>query len=257
MDRKNKIKFTIDILMACVFLLLMNVGITGTFLHEVIGLCVLVPVFVHLALNKQWIAGVARRFKRAGAKAKGRFVLNFILAVAVITCGATGVLISRYIFPWLSLAGNTALYAAHVVSAYSAIALFILHTALHWRWIRGFLQKARTGGARLRTFAARAAAGLIATATIYTLIAGDAPIKAFSAAQSSPVTQTLTSAAPNTTSDNGDVVTSAAPVASEVTLDEFLGKLYCTGCHRHCPLTSPQCSIGVAQAEEQTVVYEA
>jgi len=255
MDRKNKMKFTIDLLMAIVFLLLMNVGLTGTFLHELMGVCVLAPVFVHLALNRQWIAGVARRFKRAGAKAKGRFVLNFVLAVALTTCGATGALISRFLFPWLSLAGNDALYAAHVVSAYLSIALFIVHTALHWRWIRGFMHKTRTGGARLRTFALRAAAGLIASATVYTLIAGDALFRAFPSAQNAAASQTITTAVSGDSSGNGEAVT-AVPAAS-VTLDEFLGKLYCTGCHRHCPLTNPQCSIGVEQAAEQTAVYEA
>ena len=99
MNPKNETKSIVDMLMAADFLLLMNVPVTGVLLHEWIGAGLVAAVFVHLALNRKWIAGVARRFKSAGTKAKGRFVLDTAIAVAAGACVVTGLLISRFLFP--------------------------------------------------------------------------------------------------------------------------------------------------------------
>ncbi len=145
--------------MAIFFLLLMNVPVTGVLLHEWIGAGLVAAIFIHLALNRRWIAGVARRFKSAGTKAKGRFVLDTAIAVAAGACVVTGLLISRFLFPWTVSAGSGTLYAAHVGSACLLFVLLIVHVALHRRFVLGILKKGRTG-ARLKSFAVRAAAGV-------------------------------------------------------------------------------------------------
>jgi hypothetical protein len=54
-------------LMAIFFMLL---PVTGVLLHEWLGAGLVAAVFIHLALNHRWIAGVARRFKSAGTRRK-------------------------------------------------------------------------------------------------------------------------------------------------------------------------------------------
>ena len=39
-------------------------------------------------------------------------------------------------------------------------------------------------------------------------------------------------------------------------LSDYLGKLYCTGCGKQCPLISPQCGTGMQQAQSATAYYE-
>lgn len=39
------------------------------------------------------------------------------------------------------------------------------------------------------------------------------------------------------------------------TLDEYLGKLFCNGCVKHCSLLSPRCGKGKKNAEQETAAY--
>lgn len=39
------------------------------------------------------------------------------------------------------------------------------------------------------------------------------------------------------------------------TLEDYVGKLTCTGCGKHCPLTAPQCGIGDQQYEQAVTTY--
>lgn len=39
------------------------------------------------------------------------------------------------------------------------------------------------------------------------------------------------------------------------TLEDYLGNMYCTGCHKHCSLLSPRCGRGQAQAQQAEYEY--
>jgi len=39
-------------------------------------------------------------------------------------------------------------------------------------------------------------------------------------------------------------------------LAEYIGKLFCTACGKHCPLTAPQCGIGSSQYQQAFALYE-
>lgn len=45
--------------------------------------------------------------------------------------------------------------------------------------------------------------------------------------------------------------------ASDETLEDYLGSLFCTICHKHCPLTALQCSRGNSELERATQEYYA
>lgn len=59
------------------------------------------------------------------------------------------------------------------------------------------------------------------------------------------------------TDSESTAITASQTVASLPTLQEYLGGLFCTGCHRHCPLLAPQCARGYTQAQEATQDYQA
>jgi hypothetical protein len=50
-------------------------------------------------------------------------------------------------------------------------------------------------------------------------------------------------------------VSGTTDAAVQETLQEFLSKLTCTACGKHCPLTSPRCAKGQAQVEAATETY--
>lgn len=49
------------------------------------------------------------------------------------------------------------------------------------------------------------------------------------------------------------------PSPNYITLSQYLGNMFCTGCNKHCPLLSPQCSTGIKQAaaakQKYTAIY--
>ncbi len=55
--------------------------------------------------------------------------------------------------------------------------------------------------------------------------------------------------------DNSAISNDNSADANVSSLDEYLGKLYCNGCGRHCSLLTPQCNKGVKQAEQAEVEY--
>ena len=65
-----------------------------------------------------------------------------------------------------------------------------------------------------------------------------------------PSVQITSSAAAQTPKVTASPVTENAP-----SLVDYLSKLYCTGCGKHCPLSAPQCSLGEQQAEESATEY--
>lgn len=56
-----------------------------------------------------------------------------------------------------------------------------------------------------------------------------------------------------------DVQISAQTTAAEpvISAEEYLSKLFCTGCSKHCPLSSPRCGKGEEQAETALEEYNA
>ncbi|MEQ8235436.1 MAG: DUF4405 domain-containing protein [Syntrophomonadaceae bacterium] len=74
-------------------------------------------------------------------------------------------------------------------------------------------------------------------------------------------TTSVISSSSNTTSSSTSIssATSSSSTMAPITLTQYLGNLFCTGCSKHCSLLSPQCSIGVTQAatarQEYTAIY--
>lgn len=271
MKNRTAIKALLDGAMALTFILLMNADVTGIPLHEILGAAVAALLAVHLILNRKWLANALRRMKSgAPNKQKGIFLLNAAIAVSASTCIVTGVMISQYLFAPLGQNSSAAWYDAHDISAWVSLSLLILHGVLHWRWVAGVIRRAAARAGKVTAIAARAGAGLLAAGAVYSLFAAS-PIERIAlpsqdgAARTPAVT--APAAAPSLSAqslepaftpqpDESDRAVTAAPNAqSDVTLEDYLSKLFCTGCHRRCPLSNPQCSRGERQAEAAAQEY--
>ena len=252
MNPKTRIKVIIDIAMTVLFLILMNLALTGVLMHEVIGVGILGLFAAHLAVNKQWIKSVASNFAgKIGFKAKAMFVLNAVLSLTMLSTIVSGVLISQYLFPALAASNITFWFNVHAVSSWLTLLVLVAHTLVHRSWIANIIKRlVPTGG--LRVLVARTSLVLFATAAIYSFINNstiDLVLPSSSSSQASGSNIQKVSAT--------NVTSGTTAVAIQETLQEYLSKFYCSACGKHCPLSSPHCARGRSQVQSATATYNA
>jgi hypothetical protein len=147
----NLTKFILNILLAIVFLLLMDPrSFFGLPFHEWAGLLIVLFFLLHKILNWSWIKKVTTSFfKRAPGRARINYILDILLLTGLTLIVLSGIAIARTIdFSWLNLGGSRFFWRAmHVSSSMLVLALFGIHLGIHWRWVlqRFNFKKARNG----------------------------------------------------------------------------------------------------------------
>lgn len=261
MNKRVIAKAAVDSLMAVLFLLLMNTSITGIWLHEVSGVAIVVLFLAHLFLNRKCLANIFRRLGAGSTgRQKGTLILNTSIFLSTTTCVVTGVMISQYLFVPLAQSNSAVWYDVHDISAWVSLSLLILHGVLHWRWIAGILRQIAERAGKVKALAARAGAGLLAAGAVLSLFTSSPIDKLLPSASTATTAETAietntASATGAGSSQEGRIVPEATQSKVDVTLQEYLSKLYCTACHRHCPLSNPQCMRGQQQTERATQEY--
>jgi hypothetical protein len=241
----KKIKIIIDIAMTIIFVLLMKVNFIEIALHELFGLGVFFLFIVHKLVNYKWIIGICKGFKKSTQKAKLMLVLDIILFIFVSIIIVSGVLISQTILLEIKATNLEFWSNIHHISAYLSLILLSIHIGLHWQMLMnifakmiGFKEKKPT-----RTIFARIVTLLIAIVGIRAFFKADIYTSFI------PFDETKSTSITANYSKNDDeksiVQLSANNKDVDIpTLEEYLSKLFCSGCGRHCPLTNLQCSRG-------------
>lgn len=259
---KRNFKMPLDILMTVGMILLMNLFVTGVLLHEILGLFLFLLIIIHNLLNYQWIRAVTRNFFRPAIRTKTRimYFLNLLLFISMAVTMVTGILISKELFQF-SLEGNQTRLASalHKSTAYISLILISIHIGMHWSTI---MTKVRKGlhlnqESRVRTIAARAVAVLIMLMGIKSSADKDVIGNVVSpfTSQNTSSTEPRIGNFQKGSRPSLDAANTTATSTSSPSLEEYLSGLNCTGCHRHCPLSSPQCGIGDQQAAEAETSY--
>lgn len=133
----------IDGAMTLVLLIQMVPGAVGNPVHEVCGLAFVALFVAHHALNRGWL-------KRLGhqrtLRARMTLVSDVVLTACVLGSAVTGVLMSRFAVPWLSIARMAhVVRPLHGTCAYVAFLVCALHVGLHVPVLRGYVGL-RVGG---------------------------------------------------------------------------------------------------------------
>jgi cytochrome c5 len=261
MKRKTFVKVLLDVLMAILFIAVMNVRGTGLAFHEIAGLGLFGLMAAHLALNWKWVCTVSHNLfnSKISSKAKWMAALNLAMLISMILIGLSGVMISEVIFGFGSSGTPAALYRLHEWASYLCLGLCGLHLVLHrhylWNTLRAMLLPA--GGNKI-VWAMKSigAAGLV-LAILYNLVFPDLDTAAVQMAASN------SSTAISSKKESSEVISESitneaqAQPADAVTLSDYLSGFFCTGCHNHCPLSNPRCGRADAQIEEYTQKYQA
>lgn len=277
MNAKTSLKLLLDIILTVLFLILLDPKNTGFSFHEIAGLSIAALFSVHVILNWKWVKSVSKNLFSSKLKARPKlyYVLNLVSLLSVATIIFTGIEISRVLFATDFSTANHTYVLVHKWVSYLCMVLFGVHAALHWRfilntarkWVESLLRpgllKPVLGLSSLVLVLGLLYSGIVANASEYTTAAArkeppGLPSNIYQSSPSMPSSGSLSGQAPTPSSQivNNSGSVSTPDSSPAVTLSEFLGNIFCTGCSKHCCLLSPQCAKGFQQVEAAKIQYE-
>lgn len=284
---KNYFKLFVDLFMGVVFVLLMNLSFTGLVFHELAGTFIFVVFVTHIILNMNWIKAVGKRLTsdKIKAREKVKFLLSVAIFLSVITMGVTGVLISKCLFTSITINNSRIVYPIHKGAAMVSLSLLCVHIGVHLDYLIGAIKNIKNG---IKEKTGKKAV-LQFTLAIIILIALYMPISNYLENSSSneiavfdnsnkeqfnpknekfnnedekykPEDEEFKQKPPKREEetiqedDNDNVITGESGT-SDTSLQDYLSKLNCNGCGKHCPLSNPRCNKGAMQAKQATEEY--
>jgi hypothetical protein len=274
---KLKNKLAVDLAMTLLFLSLMFATQTGWTWHETAGLGAGLLVLIHLCLNSGWIRGVLKhqttqrnecKTDATGRNDNGRslkILMNSTIAITLLISLITGILISVVLFPDLGI-GHRALFVfIHKWSSYLAGGLMLLHLLMHASYLKKSVHAVFSGKAgkrlknRITITASLLMLGIFAWGqyrSIASSVQNTADEQSASASSSDNQEVQVITEQPAEVPEEVTVADSGTQITEPVvSLQEYLSGLTCTGCGKHCLLTSPRCGKGEVQASQATDEY--
>jgi hypothetical protein len=121
-----------------VFLLVMDVQLTGIAIHEWLGIGIGIGLVTHLVQHGNWLATVTKRFKAATSPTNRlNYVMTGLLFVAFFSIIGSGLVISEVALPFLGIVTSDSAFWLwlHIMSVDFVLVLTALHIALNWQWI--------------------------------------------------------------------------------------------------------------------------
>lgn len=139
MNKKNIIKFILDVAMAVLFITFFNKNLISFKFHIIGGYVFAAFILVHMILNKKWIINISKRLfdKKLKLRVKISYILSLFLFISIFSIIASGVLMmkattyDRVMF-WKML---------HFGASYLSIALIGMHIGLYWNFIMNMFKK--------------------------------------------------------------------------------------------------------------------
>lgn len=145
MKKINYIKFSLDAVMALLFVLFFNTRVLGGQpFHEIAGLFFAVMYLTHILLNWKWVVNVTRKMfdRKLPWNTRGSYALNLLLLISMTFVIVSGVLISKVVFPNIHVAANQIWFrTTHIAFSYLVLLLVGVHLGLHWQWVINIWRK--------------------------------------------------------------------------------------------------------------------
>lgn len=130
---KKEIKSIVDILMTVVFVLLMCVSQTGSYLHEIMGIMVIILFVIHQILNINFYKNI---FKGKYSKIRIAFlIVDITLLIMMILMIVSALMISQNILTFIHIGNDSLGRTLHIFSTYTIYMLCGVHLGLHYNMI--------------------------------------------------------------------------------------------------------------------------
>ena len=283
-----------DLILAIALGFTMAYTLTGGLIHEILGMLLLIFFLIHLIIRRSYYKGAFRSLRSRrlhGFQPRLSLILNLVLIIATVVMLISSVLISRELFFFLNSAftGYDVWRMIHIVCAVVLAFGVFIHICLHAKmfaslvrnhangrdtlvaWtvfsriaafivavlIAFFSVKSISNAVSVYAYAKEYAVNLVAEDASAPVIADepssepDAPVIADAPSSDEPVIADEPSPEPEE-----PVITEEPEPAEDIpTLEDYLSKITCTGCSKHCSLLYPQCGKGRSRAEAATQQY--
>ena len=137
-NKGSKVRIYVDILFFTLMILVLIPQTTGIPIHEWASFIILIPFFIHLIINWNWIVKNSTKFlKRQPNKKRFDYVLNWLLYVLMIIVTVSGIVISESALRLFGIYFEPDRFwsTIHNISATLFMTVLGIHIALHWKWI--------------------------------------------------------------------------------------------------------------------------
>ncbi|HWR07552.1 DUF4405 domain-containing protein [Sporomusa sp.] len=167
MNTRALCKLAIDLIMTVLILVAMASRLTGTTIHELLGITLFIVFIIHNILNWGWYKALLK-----GKYNTLRFfhtVINLLLLATMLALLISGVMLSRTVFVFMDLNGGLFARKLHMLFTYWGFILMSVHLGMHWGMIMDAVRKMAkiTSANRNRTLALQTMAVLLATYGVY------------------------------------------------------------------------------------------
>lgn len=167
MSKKILCKLAIDLIMTVFLLVVIASRLTGTTIHELLGITLFILFVVHNILNWGWYKSL--RKGRYNTLRVLQTAVNLLLLTTMLALLISGAMLSHTVFSFLDLNGGLFARNLHMLSTYWGFILMSVHLGMHWGIIINEVRKVAkiTSVNRNQTLALRIMAVLIALYGVY------------------------------------------------------------------------------------------
>lgn len=143
MKNQNIFKVLLSLSLGLIFILLMNIKITGLLFHEIFGIIIFIGIITHNIFNWKWTKGISKNLFKNKVKIRAKFMyfLVILLFLSIGTITLTGILMSKYIFTSISYENILLIKSLHTYTSYFAVFIISIHFLLHTKYILISLNK--------------------------------------------------------------------------------------------------------------------
>ena len=137
-------RLSLDLVMTALILLEFAYRLTGSTVHELIGVSLLTLLVIHGAWNWRWLAALCKG--RYAARRVASTTINALLLTAALLMVVSGVLNSELLFSLTQVELDLLPRELHTATAYWFLILVGVHLGMHWKMVMAEASKL-TGGA--------------------------------------------------------------------------------------------------------------
>lgn len=271
---KIKNKLLLDGVMLLLLFVCMKYHLTGGFLHELLGMILLLGFVVHVVINLKYYKVILHKLtkKKENSSTKGQvakqrisMVINIILPICAVVMLVSSIMISKDLFSFLQIemGPHRVWRTVHIIASVLLLICVLVHLLLHMNLFKGiFLKKCNSKNMEKVWSIASKIIAIIMVLVVLQMSWKEVSGLAF---RHPPKLHNENGFEPHKRKEfkkkeeqsQESIIEVPSEDTSNSSVEDYLKNLTCNGCGKRCSLLAPQCGKGQRQAEQAKESYEA